>query len=83
MSVPFTQITFRNTNNIDVTLTIEAPAGNRVAGPTNVPANSPATTNPNVKDCPSVVFRVVSDGDPDEETQTFAVLAPSPFKPWM
>jgi hypothetical protein len=59
-----------------VTLTVEAPARNRVWGPQTVKQNSTATINPAVQGCPSVLLRVVSDADPAEEKQTFAVVAP-------
>ena len=76
MSVPFTKILFSNTASVDVTLTVEAPVGNRVAGPQKVALNSTAPINPAVHDCASVVLRVVSDADPNEESQTFEVAAP-------
>jgi hypothetical protein len=76
MSVQFTKVVFHNTASVDVKLTVEAPAGHGVAGPQTVTANSSATINPAVSDCASVLLRVVSDADPDEETQTFSVNPP-------
>ncbi len=76
MSVQFTKVVFHNTASVDVTLTVEAPAGHRVAGPQTVTQNSSATINPAVTDCPSVLLRVVSDADPAEETQSFSVNPP-------
>jgi hypothetical protein len=76
MSVQFTKVVFHNTASVDVTLTVEAPAGHRVAGPQTVTANSSATINPAVSDCASVLLRVISDADPDEETQALSVNLP-------
>ena len=76
MSVQFTKLTFHNTAGVDVKLTVEAPAGNHVAGPQTVAPNSVATINPAVNDCASVLLRVVSAADPDEERQIFAVMPP-------
>jgi hypothetical protein len=76
MSVQFTKMLFHNTASVDVTLTVEAPVGHKVAGPQKVPLNSTATINPAVSDCASVLLRVISDADPNEETQTLAVTPP-------
>jgi hypothetical protein len=76
MSVPFTKIVFHNTASVDVTLTVEAPVGHRVAGPQTVALNSTATINPAASNCASVLLQVVSDADPNEEKQTFSVNPP-------
>jgi hypothetical protein len=76
MSVQFATVVFNNNNSVDVSLTVEAPIGNRVIGPVTVKLNSSRTINPRQNDCASVVLRVTSDADPDEETQTFEVVAP-------
>ncbi len=76
MSVSFTTITFHNTAGVDVTLTIEAPPGTVVVGPTTVGSMSSGTFDPEVNDCAAVLLQVVSDADPGDESQTFAVQAP-------
>ena len=80
MSVQFTQILFRNTASVDVTLTVEAPIGNRVAGPQTVALNSTATINPAVNDCSSILLRVTSAADPTEEKQAFELKPPLAFQ---
>jgi hypothetical protein len=75
MSVRFSEIQFRNNNNIDISLTIEAPIGTIVAGPLTVPANSSKTGNPNVDNCMSVRL-TASDSTHGPFSQTFATAPP-------
>jgi hypothetical protein len=70
MSVLFSKVEFRNTNNIDVTLTIEAPIGTRISGPQKVGANSTAAINPGVNNCLSVLL-AVDDNAHSTTKQTF------------
>jgi hypothetical protein len=75
MSVHFAKVVFRNKNNIDVKLTVEAPIGKVVSGPQTVAANSTATINPGVNDCLSVLLSV-DDSAHGTTKQTFAMATP-------
>ena len=54
MPVPLREVVFRNTNNIEVTLTVEAPIGSVVGAPQTVAPMSNVTVRPGVTDCLSV-----------------------------
>ena len=80
MSVPFTEVAFHNTNNIDVTLTVEAPSGTVASGPQTVRANSSVAVRPGVNNCPSSVI-TASDTTHGEFKQSFGLAAPSSGRP--
>ena len=75
MSVNFRTIGFTNRNNIDVSLTVEAPIGSPVGPPRRVPANQMVTVNPGVRDCLSTLLSV-DDGSHTPEIQAFAMVPP-------
>src|SRR5688572_20246885 len=80
MAVQFREVLFRNDNNIDVTLTVEAPIGTTVSGPQTVPAQTNVTVTPNVRNCSSVRF-IAADPTHGEVRQTFAVAPPTVGRP--
>jgi hypothetical protein len=80
MSVPFADVVFHNTNNIEVTLTIEVPAGIVVSGPQTVQANASVTVRPGVNNCASAVI-IASDTTHGEFKQSFGLAAPSSGRP--
>lgn len=75
MSVPFRELEFRNNNGIAVNLTVQAPVGTTVYGPTSVGSMSTVNVNPNVNNCPSVLL-IASDPHGDYR-QSFATATPS------
>ena len=75
MPVPLREVVFRNTNNIEVTLTVEAPIGSVVGAPQTVAPMSNVTVRPGVTDCLSVRL-TASDPTPGPTSQTFAVAPP-------
>lgn len=72
MPVPLREVVFRNTNNIEVTLTVEAPIGTVVGAPQTVGPMSIVTVRPGVTDCLSVRL-TASDRTHGATSQTFAV----------
>lgn len=80
MSISFADVTFHNTNNIDVTVTVEAPVGTVVSGPQTVPANSSVTIRPGVVNCTSALI-IASDTTHGEFKQSFGMAAPSSGRP--
>lgn len=60
MAVGLREIVFSNHNNIDVSLTIEAPEGHRVVTEHPVPAKSVYRVSPGVENCASVSLAVAN-----------------------
>ena len=80
MSIPFVDVVFHNTNNIDVTLIVEAPTGTVVSGPQSVRANATVTVRPGVDNCASALI-IASDTTHGEFKQSFGLAAPSSGRP--
>ena len=80
MSIPFVDVVFHNTNNIDVTLTVEAPTGTVVSGPQTVGPKSTVTVRPGVDNCASALI-IASDATHGEFKQSFGMAAPSSGRP--
>jgi len=75
MSVRFSAIEFRNRNNVEITVAVEAPIGTALGRPRRVDPNSAVTITVGVENCPSVL---ISAEDPAHGTakQTFAMGKP-------
>lgn len=77
MAVRFREVLFRNRNSIPVFLSVDAPVGTVVWGPTTVAAASNVTIDPGVSDCQSVQLSVTDSAHHDPVRQTFAVERPA------
>jgi len=74
MAIQFDKVVFKNLNSIDVSLTVEAPIGTQVSGPTKVKANSTATITPGVSNCRSVLLHAYDSAH--HAKQTYELAAP-------
>lgn len=77
MSVRLGEVAFRNNNNIDVTVGIEAPIGTSVVSGTTAAANQTVKIPVRRDNCASIAI-IAKDDEHGEYRQTFTVSAPAP-----
>src|SRR5437868_14212989 len=80
MTIAFVGVVFHSINNIDVTLTVEAPTGTVVSGAQTVGPKSTVTVRPGVDNCASALI-IASDATHGEFKQSFGMAAPSSGRP--
>jgi hypothetical protein len=81
MSVHFDEIVFQNDNGAEISLTIEAPAGNAVVREHPVPANSTYRVRPGVDNCATALCEAAAASH-SVDRQTFQ-LAASPQQAYL